>query len=195
MADSKNRTGLYILIGVIVVIVLIVGWIWSGYNRLVTEKANVDNTWRQVETQYQRRADLIPNLVQTVKGASNFEQSTLTAVTNARTQWLNAGSNRSAEVSAAQNMDSALSRLLVTVESYPQLQATQAYRDLMTQLEGTENRIAVARKDYNDEVRNYNVLVQTFPTNILAGQFGYTTEKGFESAPGTENAPTVNFGQ
>ncbi|HVW66358.1 MAG TPA: LemA family protein [Candidatus Peribacteraceae bacterium] len=195
MADSKNRTGLYILIAVIVVIVLIVGWIWSGYNRLVTEKANVDNTWRQVETQYQRRADLIPNLVQTVKGASNFEQSTLTAVTNARTQWLNASGNRSAEVSAAQNMDSALSRLLVTVESYPQLQATQAYRDLMTQLEGTENRIAVARKDYNDEVRNYNVLVQTFPTNILAGQFGYTVEKGFESAPGTENAPTVNFGQ
>lgn len=195
MAESTRRTGLYILIAVIAVIVLIVGWIWSGYNGLITEKENVDNTWRQVETQYQRRADLIPNLVQTVKGASNFEQSTLVAVTNARTQWLNASGNRSAEVDAAQNMDSALSRLLVTVESYPQLQATQAYRDLMTQLEGTENRISVARKDYNDEVRNYNVLVQTFPTNLLAHQFGYTTEKGFESAPGTENAPTVNFGQ
>jgi LemA protein len=192
---SNSKTGLYILYAVIGLIVIVVAWVWSGYNRLVTEKANVDNTWNQVETQYQRRADLIPNIVQTVKGAANFEKSTLVAVTNARTQWLNAAGNRSAEVDAAQNIDSTLSKLLVTVEAYPQLQATQAYRDLITELEGTENRIAVARKDYNDEVRNYNVLVQTFPTNILASNFGYTVEKGFQSAPGTENAPTVNFGQ
>lgn len=183
------------LIAIAAVIVLFVAWLWTGYNHLVAEKQNVDNTWRQVETQYQRRVDLVPNLVQTVKGAANFEQSTLLAVTNARTQWLSAGGNRSAEVDAAQNLDGALSKLLVTVESYPQLQATQAFRDLMTQLEGTENRIAVARKDYNDEVRNYNVLVLSFPTNILAAKFGYTPEKGYESTPGSETAPTVNFGQ
>jgi LemA protein len=112
-----------------VVIVLIAVWVFSGYNGLVTQKENVDNSWRQVETQYQRRFDLIPNLVSTVKGAANFEQSTFVDVTNARTQWQNAGGNHTTEVQAAQNLDGALSRLLVSVEAYPQLQATQAFRD------------------------------------------------------------------
>jgi LemA protein len=178
-----------------VVIVLIAVWVFSGYNGLVTQKENVDNSWRQVETQYQRRFDLIPNLVSTVKGAANFEQSTFVDVTNARTQWQNAGGNHTTEVQAAQNLDGALSRLLVSVEAYPQLQATQAFRDLMTELEGTENRVATARKDYNDTVRDYNVRVRTFPTNILASMFGYTVEPGFENTPGAENAPTVNFAQ
>jgi LemA protein len=186
---------MYWVYGIIAVIVVIVLWAFSGYNGLVSQKENVDNQWRQVETSYQRRFDLIPNVVQTVKGAANFEQSTLIAVTEARTQWQNAGGNKASEVAAAQNLDSSLSRLLVTVESYPQLQATQAYRDLITELEGTENRIAVARKDYNDAVRDYNVRVKTFPTVIIAGMFGYAPEKGFESTPGSETAPQVNFGQ
>lgn len=185
----------YWIYGIIGVLVLLALWTFSGYNGLVSQKENVDNQWRQVETTYQRRFDLIPNLVQTVKGAANFEASTLTAVTEARTQWLNAGGNRTTEVQAAQNLDGALSKLLVTVEAYPQLQATQAYRDLMTQLEGTENRIATARKDYNDAVRDYNVRVKTFPTVIIASMFGYSPEKGFEATAGSDVAPSVNFGQ
>lgn len=174
-------------------ILLFALWFFSSYNGLVMQKETVDNGWRQVETQYQRRFDLVPNLVSTVKGAANFEQSTLTAVTEARTQWLNAGGNREAGVLAAQNLDGALSRLLVSVEAYPQLQATQAYRDLMTQLEGTENRIATARKDYNDVVLDYNIRVRTFPGNIVASIFGFQPEAGFQSAPGSDAAPTVQF--
>lgn len=175
------------------VLILLAAWIFSSYNGLVTERENVDTSWRQVETQYQRRFDLVPNLVATVQGAADFEQGTLTAVTEARTQWLNAGGNREAGVLAAQNFDSALSRLLVSVEAYPQLQATQAYRDLMTQLEGTENRIATARMDYNDVVRTYNIRVRTFPGNIVAAFFGYQPEAGFQSTPGSETAPSVQF--
>lgn len=184
-----------LLLGIIGVVVLFAIWIFSGYNGLVTEKENVDNQWRQVETTYQRRFDLIPNLVQTVKGAANFEQDTFTAVTAARTQWMNAGGNRAAEVQAAQGLETALSRLLVTVEAYPELKATAAFKDLMTQLEGTENRISTARKDYNDAVRDYNVRVKTFPTVILATLFGYLPEKGFEAAEGSDIAPSVDFGQ
>ncbi len=193
---STSRSS-YVKYGVIGVIVLVLLWVFSSYNGLVTQKENVDNSWRQVETQYQRRVDLIPNVVQTVKGAANFEQSTLTQVTEARTQWLNASAsgNRPGEVQAAQNLDSSLSRLLVSVEAYPQLQATQAYRDLITELEGTENRIATARKDYNDTVRDYNIRVRTFPGNIVASLFGYASEPGFQSTPGSENAPAVNFAE
>lgn len=180
------------IIGIVVVIALLGVWGVGGYNALVTERQNVDTQWSQVETQYQRRFDLVPNLVSTVRGAANFEQETLTAVTNARTQWMDAGS-RAEQVEAAGSFDSALSRLLVTVEAYPQLQATQAFRDLMTQLEGTENRIATARRDYNEVVRTYNLTVRRFPGAILANIFGYDPEPGFEAAEGSSSAPTVDF--
>lgn len=182
------------VIVLIVVLVVLGGWLWTGYNGFVAQQENVKNAWAQVETNYQRRIDLVPNLVSTVKGAANFEQSTLTAVTEARTQWMNAGT-RQEKVTAAENMEGALGRLLVTVEAYPQLQATQAFRDLMTQLEGTENRISVARRDYNNAVQTYNVAVRRFPGNVLAGIFGFGQEKPFEAAPGAEQAPAVNFGQ
>jgi LemA protein len=181
------------ILGIVVAVVAVVGiWLASGYNGLVGAHGQVDASWAQVQTQYQRRFDLIPNLVNTVKGAANFEQSTLTAVTAARTQWQQAPT-RDAQVSAAQGFDSALSRLLVTVEAYPQLQATQAFRDFMTQLEGTENRIATARMDYNNAVVGYNVKVRTFPTSILAGMFGFHVETPFQSATGADQAPAVNF--
>ncbi len=167
-------------------------WLWSGYNGLVASKGAVDAQWAQVETQYQRRFDLIPNLVSTVKGAANFEQETFTAVTAARSQW-QAAPNRAGKIEAASTVESSLSRLLVTIEAYPQLQATQAFRDLMTQLEGTENRIAVARKDFNEAVQSYNVGVRQFPRNIVAGIFGFTPEASFSATPGSENAPAVNF--
>lgn len=187
---KKRSAWFYGLAGAVILVVL---WIFSGYNGLVTERQNVDTAWSQVETQYQRRFDLIPNLQATVSGAADFEQETFTAVTAARSQWQDAGS-RGEQLAAAGQFDSALSRLLVTVEAYPQLQATQAFRDFMTQLEGTENRIATARRDYNEAVRTYNLAVKRFPGLILAAIFGYDAEPGFESAPGTDIAPTVNFG-
>ena len=179
----------YIVLAVLAFLLL---WVWTGYNGLISSKAAVEASWAQVETQYQRRFDLVPNLVSTVKGAAKFEQDTFTAITAARSQWQSAGS-RDDKITAASGFDSALSRLLVTVEAYPQLQATQAFRDLMTQLEGTENRIAVARRDYNDAVQGYNVLVARFPRNILARLFGFGSEKLFSSDAGADKAPAVNF--
>lgn len=167
-------------------------WLWNGYNGLITANESVRAAWSQVETQYQRRVDLIPNLVRTVQGAADFEQETFTQVTAARTQWQSAES-RSEQIAAAQNVDSALGRLLVTVENYPQLQATQAFRDFMVQLEGTENRIATARRDFNEEVRSFNVRVKRFPTNLLAGMFGFEAEQFFEAADGSDVAPDVAF--
>lgn len=183
---QKFLTARNILIAVVVVALL---WAFSTYNTLVGAKGAVDGAWAQVETQYQRRFDLVPNLISTVKGATAFEQSTLTAITEARTKWMSAGASRTDQVNAAQSLD----RLLVTVEAYPVLQATQAFRDLMTQLEGTENRIAVARKDFNDSVMSYNIRVRTFPTNVLAGIMGFAAEPFFQSTPGSENAPSVQF--
>ncbi len=180
----------YAAIALVVVLFL---WVAASYNGLVGAKGAVENSWANVETQYQRRLDLVPNLVNTVKGAANFEQSTFTAVTAARSQW-QAAPTREGKIAAADQFEGALSRLLVTVEAYPQLQATQAFRDLMTQLEGTENRISTARKDYNDAVVSYNVAIRTFPRNMLAGMFGFTAEKPFAAAPGADQAPVVNFG-
>lgn len=186
--SHKNRT-LWILLAAALVIA---AYVWTSYNSFVSAELGVQGAWSQVEAQYQRRVDLIPNLMRTVQGASNFEQSTLQAVTAARTGWQNA-QGRQQQIAAAQGFDSALSRLLVTVEAYPQLQATQAYRDLMTQLEGTENRITVARNDYNAVVQNYNALVKRFPKNMLAGMFGFEAEAFFQSAEGAETAPVVDF--
>ncbi|MDD4318948.1 MAG: LemA family protein [Candidatus Peribacteraceae bacterium] len=183
-----------ILIGVGIVVVAILAWAWSGYNGLIGAREGVDASWAQVQTTYQRRFDLVPNLVSTVRGAAAFEQQTFTAITQARSAWQGA-QTREQQISAAQGLDGALARLLVTVENYPQLQATQAFRDLMTQLEGTENRISTARRDYNETVRGYNIRVKRFPTNVLAGTFGFEPAELFESAQGAETAPAVNFEQ
>jgi LemA protein len=183
-----NKT-LWIVLGIAAVFGL---WLWSGYNGLITGRESVTASWAQVETQYQRRVDLIPNLVSTVKGASAFEQDTFTAITEARSRWQTAPT-RGDRIAAAGEMEGALARLLVSVENYPQLQATQAYRDLMTQLEGTENRIGVARKDFNDAVRSYNLRVKRFPSNMLAGIFGFDEEQFFEAQAGSDVAPKVDF--
>ena len=188
MALAKNK--MFLIIGVVALI--LTAWLWTGYNGLIQSRGSLDSSWADVENQYQRRFDVIPNLVNTVKGAADFEQETFESVTQARSQWQNAGT-REEQVNAANNFDSALSRLLVTVESYPQLQATQAFRDLMTQLEGTENRIATARRDYNEAARAYNVHTQRFPTLLLARIFGFGPEAYFESAEGAETAPKVDF--
>jgi len=181
--------------------VLLAGMMTMGiYNRLVGLSEAVDAAWAQVENVYQRRADLIPNLVATVKGAADFEQETLQNVVEARAK---VGQMNFDEAPTAAQMEqfqanqdalsSALSRLLVVVERYPELKATQAFRDLQVQLEGTENRIAVERRRYNDTARGYNTARKRFPAVFLAGLFGFDDKAYFESKPGSDEPPVVEF--
>jgi LemA protein len=145
-----------------------------------------------VETQYQRRVDLIPNLVNTVKGAANFEQETLTEITRLRSQWQTSGTVNE-RVQTANQIESVLSRLLLVAENYPQLTATKNFQSLQDELANTENKVAVERGRYNDAIRNFNARIKTFPSNIVAKNLGYTDRTYFESAEGAENAPEVNF--
>jgi LemA protein len=193
---------LLIVVGVIFVIVIIFYSFFAGkYNTMVSLQEDIPKQWAQVETQYQRRADLIPNLVNTVKGYANFEQETLTKVVEARAKATsvtidptNITPQALQQFQEAQNgLSSALSRLLVTVEKYPDLKANQNFLDLQAQLEGTENRIAVARTRFNEVVGPYNVYIKSFPNNMLAGMYGFTPKGYFEAAKGSENAPTVDF--
>src|SRR5215212_10652427 len=192
-------------IGAIVLFVLLVGGcgVASSYNRLVSLQQKVDQSWAQVQNVYQRRADLIPNLVNTVQGAANFEKSTLAEVTNARASvgQVKLDPNK-APTDAAQleqfqqaqgQLSNALSRLLVVSENYPQLRATEAFQNLQAQIEGTENRISVERNNFNSAVQQYNTALQTFPTNMLNKMFGFKPRPFFNAAPGAERAPEVKF--
>ena len=186
---------------IIAVAVLAVVWGITGYNGLVSMDEGVQTKWADVETQYQRRADLIPNLVNTVKGYAAHESETLQAVVEARAKATSMNidpSNMSAEQianfqKAQDGVSSALGRLLVTVEKYPDLKANENFRELQAQLEGTENRISVARRDYNEAARKYNTSLRSFPKNILAGIFGFEKKAYFEAQEGSEQAPTVQF--
>ncbi len=175
----------------------------GSYNRLVKLQQSVDQSWAQVQNVYQRRTDLIPNLVNTVSGAANFEKSTLIAVTNARASVgrVQLDPNK-APTDAAQleqfqaaqgQLSNALSRLLVVVERYPEIKANQSFLGLQAQLEGTENRISVERGNFNTAVQNYNTAVRSFPTNLIAGMFGFAPRPFFAAQPGAERAPAVNF--
>ena len=186
---------------IISVAVLAIVWGITGYNGLVGMDEGVQTKWADVETQYQRRADLIPNLVNTVKGYAAHESETLQAVVEARAKATSMNidpSNMSAEQianfqKAQDGVSSALGRLLVTVEKYPDLKANENFRELQAQLEGTENRISVARRDYNEAARKYNTTLRSFPKNILAGMFGFEKKAYFEAQEGSEQAPTVQF--
>lgn len=188
----------YIVIGILVLLVLMGGCSYNGMNK---SRINVDEKWAGVQSSYQRRADLIPNLVSTVKGAAEFEKSTLTAVIEARakaTQMnVNAGDltpEKMQEFQAAQGQVSqALGRLMVVAEQYPQLKANQNFLALQDQLEGTENRIKVSRDDFNGAVSTYNVKVTSFPANIMAGMFGFKEKPMFKADEGSQNAPKVEF--
>lgn len=192
-----------IAILVVVLLVLFAGCAGcSTYNSMIASEESVEQSWADVETQYQRRADLIPNLVNTVRGAADFEQETLESVTEARARATSINLTADdlsdpAKVRAFQEAQSqlsgALSRLLAVSENYPQLRATESFRDLQVQLEGTENRINVARRDYNGSVREYNTQVRRFPANIFAGIFGFDRRTPFEADEGAEEAPTVDF--
>jgi LemA protein len=195
--STKNITLL-----VIAGLVLILGYTGcNGYNGLITQDENVNNAWNKVQSDYQRRADLIPNLVNTVKGEANFEQGTLTKVIEARasaTQMKidpkDLTPEKLEQFQATQGqLSQALGRLLVVTENYPNLRANDAFRGLQAQLEGTENRIKTARNDFNDAVKDYNVKVRRFPMNIFAGMFGFKAKEGFKAEVGAEKAPEVKF--
>jgi LemA protein len=190
-----------VLIIIIAVIVILGGCGVQKYNKIVGLDETVKTSWGTVQSQYQRRTDLIPNLVATVKGAANFEQETLTGVIEARAKATaitvnpeNLTPEKIQQFQAAQGqLSTALGRLLAVSESYPTLQANQNFRDLQAQIEGTENRIAVARKDFNETARVYNSAIRTFPNNIVAGFGGFQQKPYFEAQAGAENAPKVQF--
>lgn len=194
----KKNKGLIITI---VVIVLVALWGISSYNRLVGMDENVSNQWANVETQYQRRSDLIPNLVNTVKGYAKHESQTLEAVMAARSQATqvkidpsNCTPQQLAAYQKAQgDVTTALGKLLAITENYPDLKANQNYLELQSQLEGTENRINVARKDFNDSAKEYNTSLRRFPRNIIASMFGFEKRNYFEAEAGAEKAPKVEF--
>ncbi len=186
---------------ILVVIVLAAIWGISGYNSLVSMDENVSNQWANVETQYQRRADLIPNLVNTVKGYATHEQQTLQGVIEARSKATrikvdpaDLTPEKLAEYQAAQGaVTSALGKLLAITENYPDLKANQNFLELQAQLEGTENRINVARTNFNNVAKEYNTAIRRFPKSILASLFGFDKRAYFEAAAGAEVAPTVQF--
>ena len=196
--NIKKNLGWIIPVGIIVVLVM---WAIGGYNGMVKMDEQVQNKWANVETQYQRRADLIPNLVSTVKGYAKHEQQTLEDVVKARseaTQVKVDAENLSPEKLAAfqkaqSGVSSTLGRLLAVAENYPDLKANQNFLELQSQLEGTENRITVARKDFNDAAKSYNQSIRQFPKNILAGMFGFEKKSYFEAEAGSEKAPKVEF--
>jgi LemA protein len=196
-----KSTSLIILI-IVGAILLVVGCGGcSGYNKMVGLDEQVKAKWANVQSDYQRRSDLIPNLVNTVKGAAKFEQETLTKVVEARAKATSMNINPAdltpenmAKFQAAQGeLSGALGRLLVSVERYPELKANQNYLDLQKQLEGTENRIKVSRNDFNASVQEYNSTVRSFPNNIFAGMFKFNVRQPFQSDPGSEKAPSVQF--
>ncbi len=191
-----------IILAVVVVVLFIAYRFFAGtYNNMVQREEQVTNAWSQVDNVYQRRLDLIPNLVATVKGAADFEKSTLTAVIEARASATqikvdpkNLTTEQLAKFQSSQGeLSSALGRLMVVAEQYPQLKANQNFLELQAQLEGTENRIAVERQKFNDVVLDFNKYVRSFPQNLLAGMYGFKEKAYFQSDKGAENAPKVQF--
>lgn len=195
---KKSTVTLLVVVGILVVLV---GWIVGAYNGLVTLDEETNGKWAQVESAYQRRADLIPNLVNTVKGYADFEKETLTGVIEARSKATgitvdanNLTPEAIANFQVAQGqLSGALSRLLVTVERYPDLKANQNFLGLQSQLEGTENRIKIERDRFNTSIKNFNSTIRKFPKTIIASSFGFEKKGYFEADQGTENAPEVSF--
>jgi len=181
-----------VIIGIIAVLVILVAWGVAIYNGFVSANEGVDNQWAQVETQYQRRFDLIPNLVESVKGIMAQEQKVFGDLAEARTRYSGAQSVND-KAGAATELEGALSRLLVIMENYPQLRSVESVTALMAELAGTENRVSVERKRFNDMIQTYNLKVKTFPGKIFASLFGFNERNYFETAAGTENVPAVNF--
>ena len=199
---TKSRRGLTTTIIIVAVVLLLVFWGVGQYNSIVVLDEKVNTSWSQVENQYQRRVDLIPNLVETVKGYASHERETLEGVINARAKASQPIIQSSEGMTQEQlnqfqqaqgDLTSALNRLMVVVERYPELKADENFRQLQAQLEGTENRITTARMDFNNEAQQYNTKVRRFPTNIFAGIFGFRQRPYFQAEAGAEQAPQVKF--
>lgn len=196
-----NKTVTIVLIVVVALLLILGVGACSTYNKMVTLEEGVEQSWGEVETQYQRRADLIPNLVNTVKGYATHESSTLEKVTEARAKATSITlsvddltEENLAKYQQAQNeLSSALKSLLAVSEAYPDLKASRNFEDLQAQLEGTENRIATARGRYTEKVKEYNIAIRRFPANIFAGMFGFSTKPQFKADEGAQNAPKVEF--
>ncbi len=195
----KGKSLITIIIVAVLAILLFMGC--GGYNGLVKQDEVVKNAWNNVETEYQNRADLVPNLVNTVKGAANFEQETLTKVIEARAKATSiqlkaediTPENLAKFEQAQSELSGALSRLLVSVEKYPDLKAVAGFQQLQNQLESIENSIKNSRKTFNEAINSYNIKVRSFPMNLFAGMFGFKAKEGFKAAEGTDKAPEVKF--
>ena len=195
MKGTKNL-GLFIVLGLVVILGF---WGCSGYNSLITADQNVKKVWGNVETNYQRRTDLYNSVIKVVEGSANFEKSLLKDVVDARAR----ATSINVDINDQQSLDrfqqaqgqlqTSFGRLLATVEAYPDIKTTKAFQDFQTQIEGTENRINVARQDFNASVQNYNLRVKRFPNNIFAGLFGYREKPFYKSDAGSQNAPDVQF--
>ncbi|MFA5386225.1 MAG: LemA family protein [Candidatus Paceibacterota bacterium] len=181
-----------ILVVLLAIIAIILLYGLFTYNRLVSGRENIDNQWAQVQTEYQRRFDLIPNLVESVKGVMKQEQSIFNALAEARTHYSGA-QTVDEKAAAATEVEGALGKLLAIVENYPQLKSSDNVQTLMAQLEGTENRISVERKRFNDKVRDFNLMIKRFPSNIVAQMFGFSERSYFEAPTETQNAPKVEL--
>lgn len=194
----KKSVGWIVVLGILVILGL---WVMNTYNKMVEHEETVESAWSQVENQYQRRADLVPNLVATVKGYASHEQETFERTMEARAKATqitidptNATPEQLAAFQAAQGeLSQALGRLMAVAESYPELKANENFRDLQSQLEGTENRCTVARQQFNEEARQFNTIVRRFPGNIIAGIFGFEKKPYFEADEDAKHAPKVEF--
>ena len=192
----KARSGLFVVLGIIVILFF---WGCSTYNNLIGVDQDVKTKWGNVETNYQRRTDLYSSVIKTISASANFEKGTLTEVVQARAKAtsITVDANDPKSLEAYQNaqagLQSSFSKLLAVVENYPDLKTTAAFQGFQAQIEGTENRINVARQDYNTAVQSYNLKVKTFPNNIFAGMFGYHEKPFYKADPGSEKAPDVNF--
>ena len=191
-----KRTGLLVLIGILVILGF---WGCNGYNGLITADQDVKKVWSNVETNYQRRTDLYSSIIKTVEASANFEKSTLQAVVEARAKAtsINVDINDPASLEAYQkaqaNLQGSFSRLIASFEAYPDLKTTAAFRDFQTQIEGTENRINIARQDYNKSIEGYNLKVKRFPKSILAGLFGFKEKPFYKADAGSEKNPDIKF--
>ncbi len=192
-----KRSGLIIL-GIVALLAI---WAWTGYNGVIGQDENVKKSWNNVQTEYQKRSDLVGQLVNTVKGVANFEQKTLTDVIEARSRATSINlkaddltpENMAKFQQAQEQLKGSLSRLLVVAEQYPQLKATENFTKLQGQLEGIENDVKSSRNAFNEAINTYNVKVRSFPVNVLAGMFGFKAKEGFKADAGTEKAPEVKF--
>lgn len=181
-----------VLLSVLAIVILVVAYIWTSYNGLVSTKEAATAQWQQVETQYQRRLDLIPNLVASVQGIMKQEQTVFTALADARANYAGAQTVNDKAVAAGQ-VESALGRLLAVVENYPTLTSSDTVQSLMTELEGTENRVSVERQRYNDDVQTYEVAIKRFPRSVIASMFGFSDMEYFQADQGAAQAPKVQL--